>query len=290
MNTKSSVGILILFIPLFVGCATIRGFPDPPATSKEAPPAAGFQLGDAAIVDYNRETDAAKKKLIRNEIIDARMAEIDTKFAAYERALYKEGVGWGVGTDWAVLSLTAATAIVGATTTKTALAAISTAVVGGQSAFDKRALFDKTLPALMAQMVAEREKIRAAIRGKEDTAVDAYTWFAADTDLHTFEFAGSIPGAISTISLDAGQKAATANQSLNNLAAASYVKTKAGDALRAFWKPNGKTVDDDNQKLLRDWMNANGIGGQPIEFFLRGSDFEALRAKAVKDLAVPLPN
>jgi hypothetical protein len=269
---------------LMVGCATIRGFPNPPRVSKDAKPAEGYQLGPAAIVLYNGEDDPARKKLIRNEIIDARMAEIDAKFAEYERALYQDGVGSGVGTDWAVLSLTAATTIVGAATTKTTLAAISTAVVGGQAAFDKRALFDKTLPALMAQMVAEREKIRADIREREDSAVDSYTWFAADSDLRTFEFAGSIPGAISVISLDAGQKAAVAR----SLTSGQYKKDEATILLKKFWKPDLTNIDKDNEAKILAWMKKSGLDAGPgaITVFLETAEMGPMRLRAVKDLGL----
>jgi len=273
---------------LIVGCATIRGFPKPPRVSTAAKPAEGYQLGPSAIVLYNSEDDSAKKKLIRNEIIDARMAEIDSKFGEYERALYRDGVGWGVGTDWAVLSLTAATTIVGAASTKTTLAAISTAAVGGQAAFDKRALFDKTLPALMAQMVAEREKMRAAIRGREDSPVDSYTWFAADSDLHAFEFAGSIPGAISAISLDAGQKAAIASQDIRALTSGQFRPDDATGLLKKFWKPDHNNVDKDHEAKLLAWMSDNGLDGRPgaITVFLNVADLGPMRARAVKDLGL----
>jgi len=179
---------------LLTACQSIRGFPEPPRTvsASVVAPALDYQLSPSAIVTYNRETDPAKKRLLRNEIIDARMAEIDARFADFERALYRQGVGAGLGTDWAVLALTAASTISTVTTTKTTLSAISTATVGGASAFDKRVLFDKTLPALLAQMVAGRESERTAIRTKEQMSVSDYTWSAAESDLREFEFTGSI--------------------------------------------------------------------------------------------------
>ncbi|HEV8690147.1 MAG TPA: hypothetical protein VGQ91_07625 [Ideonella sp.] len=38
--------------------------------------------------------------------------------------------------------------------------------------------------------------MRLTIRTNQQLAVDGYSWFAAESDLQTFEFAGSIPGAI----------------------------------------------------------------------------------------------
>lgn len=288
--TRHNTGTMALLTGLLLvsGCATIKGFPERPSTSDVAPPAAGYQLGPAAITQYNDEQDPAKKKNLRNEIIDARMAEIDNKFADYERALYKEGVGAGVGTDWLVLALTAGATMAGGAATKTALAAVATAVVGAEAAYSKDALFEKTMPALMAQMVAQRETIRALIRTNEELPVDSYTWFAADSQLHSFEFAGSIPGAIAGVAADAGQKTAAATQVLQDIRLGVYQKTKAGDLIQAYWKPNG-TLSQTNQTALVNWMKENGLSTDPgmITMFIRDTALEAKRTQAVKDLGLP---
>jgi hypothetical protein len=270
------------------GCNTIQGFPEPRPTIDVKFPNPGYQLGPDGILKYNEATDPLKKKTLRNEIIDTQMAAIDIGFADFERAIYKEGIGWGVGTDWAVLALTAATAIVDPVDTKTALAAVSTAVIGAKASFDKTALFDKTLPALLAQMVAQRETLRAQIRESEDLPVDKYTLSAAMSDLHKFEFAGSLPGAIVSITQDAGYKAAIASQKLLDVREGKFVKSASGDALRNFWKPDGTTVNDANRVKLEAWMNQNGISTAPgmITMFLHGDQFEASRVQAAKDLGL----
>jgi hypothetical protein len=269
------------------GCNTLRGFPAPPQTTDVAAPAPGWQLGPQAVQAYNAASSPDEKKALRNEIIDARMAAIDVRFGDYERALYQEGIGSGLGTDWVELALGAATTVVGAASTKTALGAATTAVVGGQASFDKRALFDKTLPALLSQMVAERETIRTEVRIREGLAVADYTWSAADSDLQRYQYAGSIPGAISTVAQDAGQKAATAKRQLQDIKSGQYRKSDAASALRQFWRPGG-AIDPDNEAQLKHWMTENGISTNAgmIAMFLSLSTFEAARVKAVKDLGL----
>lgn len=278
--------LLVLCVSVLASsCATVRGFPNPPATSTEVYPQPDYLLGSDAIEKYNAEQDVSKKQLIRNEIIDARMAGIDAKFWDYERSLYSQNIGVGVGTDWVVLALTGVTSVAGSAATKSALGAASTAIVGGQAAFDKRALFDKTLPALMAQMVASRETARATIRGHEKLSAAEYTWYAADSELQAFAYAGSIPGAIASIAQDAGAKTAAAIQELKQ---GTFAKTAAGDALRAYWKPDGTHVDSDREAKLKDWMQKNGLdtGAGSITMFLRSAELESLRAKAVRDLGI----
>jgi len=269
------------------GCATIRGFPEPPTQTTVESPKAGWQLGPKAVEQYHQTTDATAKQLLRNEIIDARMADLDHKFSDYERAIYTEGIGSGVGTDWVLLGLTAGSTVSTVESTKTLLSALATTVVGGHASFDKRALFEKTLPALMAQMVAERETARAVIRSKQELPASVYTLSAAESDLKKFEFAGSIPGAITAVSQDAGQKAGTAKQALNEISA-KYLKDAEGTLLRSFWKPDGHNVSSSNEALLRQWMSTNGLPTDAgyLSNFIRSADYASLRAKAVRDLGL----
>ncbi|MFZ6876441.1 hypothetical protein ACO0LF_30685 [Undibacterium sp. Di27W] len=277
---------LAAVIGLLPGCAIVKGFPEDPATSTAVYPQAGYQLGDDAIRQYNTETDASVKKTLRNEIIDARMAEIDRKFNDFERMLYKQGVGVGVGTDWAVLALSAASTVSRVPNTKTAISAVSTAIVGGAASFDKGAMFDKTMPALMAQMQADRDTVRAQIRGKEQLPVAQYSWFAAESDLISFAQAGTIPAAINSVSKDAGAKATTAKAVMQELTKGTYANTATTKALFKFWMPDGATINKANEAILQDWMSKHNFATGPgtITVFINTEEQEAARAQAVTDL------
>jgi hypothetical protein len=224
---------------------------------------------------------------LRDEIIDARSEAIDAAFADYEREIYREDLGSGLGADWALLGLTAATTVVGAASTKTALGAASTAVVGANASFDKRALFDKTLPALLTQMIGARETIRAQIEKSKTLSANDYTWPAAESDLQHFAFAGSLIGAIASVTQDAGQKAANAKQQVQDVRNAKYQNSVNSKLLQDFWKPGG-AVDSTNETKLKQWMSTNGISTEPgmLTTFVTGDVFEVARAKAVKDLGL----
>jgi hypothetical protein len=231
-NTLISIFLLMPMMVTLIGCtAAVRGFPGQPKTSTAVYPEPDYLLGNGALELYGKETDSTKKRVLRNEILDARMEEIDQKFGAFERELFKQGVGLGIGTDWVVLALTAAAVIAGGESTKTALAAGATAVVGATASFEKRALFDKTLPVLIAQMVAQRETIRTSIRRSEELPVESYSIYAGLSDLQRFEFAGSIPGSLQSIAEDAGQKAKSAMDDLKSLRQGTYLKSNEGDLL-----------------------------------------------------------
>jgi hypothetical protein len=272
---------------VFAGCiAAVRGYPDPPRQSTAVPPDPDYLLGHAAIKAYHTETDLEKKKVLRNEIIDARLDELDRKFGEFERDLHIQGVGFGIGTDWLLLAVAGATATVGGASVKAALGAVSAGIVGARVSFDKQALFDRTLPALMAQMVAQRETIRATVRRSQDLPVESYTIYAALSDLQRFEQASSIPGALQAIAEDAGQKATAARAELKDIRTAKFMKTTAGDLLRKFWKPDGVAIDKQNEQRLMKWMTDNGIATGPgaITMFLRSDVLEEARIKAVREL------
>lgn len=290
-NYFSKFLLLAIFSPsvfLLTGCATITGFPNSPASSTATYPNPGYQLGEAGILKYNAETDPIAKKNIRNDIIDARVAEIDKNFFDFEHALYLEGVGSGIGTDWTVLALTAASTLSRVTNTKTIFSATSTAVVGGDASFDKRALFDKTLPSLLAQMLAERETVRTKIRKQETMSVTDYTLFAALSDIDALSFAGSIPGAITAVTKDAGQKQEAARQAQNDIVRTSYYKSATTVAISTYFSPNGKTVNPDHLAEVNKWLGQhgydNGVGG--VESFLINSDNAAAHARLAKDLGI----
>ena len=278
-----------MLVPL-TGCNTIRGFPNPPRTANVTQPEPDWELGPQAIKAYNEAAAGSPaQKLLRNDIIDARLAAIDSAFGEYERTIYQEEVKSGLGADWALLALTAGTTVVGAASTKTALGAASAAVVGGTASFDKRALFDKTLPALLAQMAWARETIRAQIDLNKKLDTTEYTWSAADSDLQRFAFAGSLVGAIAGVTQDTGQKAAQAKKDVQDITSGKFRSSVNTRMLEDFWKPNG-TLDRDNEAKLKEWMAANGVATTPgmISMFIHTDIFETARAKAVKDLNLSL--
>ena len=251
MKNLIKVILILITFQLVAGCATINGFPDPPSTSTAVYPEPNYLLGDNALKKYTEEPAASKKEL-RNEIIDARMQEIDKKFEDFERALYKQGIGFGIGTDWVALALTATAVIVHGATSKTAIAAIATGVVGASAAFDKQVLFDKTLPVIIASMVAQRETTRASIRASEELPIESYTIYAALSDLQRFEFAGSIPGSLQSMAVDAGQKAATAQKRQDDIIASLQPLTKEiHDQKQALTEANGKLGDSDIEKAKK---------------------------------------
>lgn len=106
------------------------------------------------------------------------------------------------------------------------------------------------------------------------------------SDLTEYYNAGTIVGALQNIVADAGFDAKTSDNKMKALVEGKYMKTLAGDKLRAFWKPDGKSVDKSNEQKLLQWMQSNGLDTSPgaIPMFLRSEMLEDARMQAVKDL------
>ena len=213
---KPWVGLLAL--AALGGCAAaLQGFPDRSNNPKGDLESLKPYLSPDKVSEYVNATNSADRLQLRNDIVNARIHAIDLKFGQFEEELYQQGIGIGVGTDWIVLALGGATATVGGETTKAALGAISSGVVGAKASFDKHALFERSVPVIMAEMVASRKAALLTLRRGLAHNDSQYSLFQALGDLEGYYRAGTIPGSLAEIAEGAGTKAASAEEGLQQL-------------------------------------------------------------------------
>jgi hypothetical protein len=189
---------------LLCACASIQGYPvDPEATDKTLINLAPYYDGteEKRYEALGADSDARTQK--RNEIVFARMRGYDIEFANFERQLYGFSNTVTIGTDLMGLTLGGLTATVGSAATKAALGAASVGVLGANTAINKDLYFQKTIPALIAQMEANRAKKQLAIVQGLAQPDSKYSLMAAYSDLDAYKSAGSIPDAIGSITQDA---------------------------------------------------------------------------------------
>jgi hypothetical protein len=209
----------VLCIAMVAGCASIQGYPDDPENS-------AFALRRlAAYFDGTREQDYLNARAdprtapatvtkLRNEIVYARMRAYDVAFAEFERELYGGANSVALGSDFAALVLAGLTATTGNAATKSALGAASIGILGAKTAISKDLFYERTIPALLAQMEANRLKIRVVIVKALKLDDAEYSLMQAYGDLDAYKSAGSIPGAINAINLDAGEAKAAAVEAI----------------------------------------------------------------------------
>lgn len=200
------IGLLACVLAVLLsGCASIRGYPVDPENSAAALKRLLPYFNGTEAAAYDELPVGSKVRTEkRNEIVFARMRAYDIEFSNFERELYGSSNSVSIGTDLAGLALGGLTATVGGASTKAALGAASVGILGTNTAINKDLYFQKTIPALLAQMQANRAKQRLVILEKLVLPDSRYPLMAAYADLDAYADAGSIPNAISSITQDAG--------------------------------------------------------------------------------------
>ncbi len=264
---------------LLSACASIQGYPADPENTRAtlrnlAPYFDGTEEKNYHALDPSADTARTQK---RNEIVFARMRGYDIEFSNFERQLYGYSNTTSVGTDLIGLALGGFTATVGSAATKAALGAASTGVLGANTAINKDLYFQKTIPALITQMEANRAKKQLAIFQGLSQPDSKYSLMAAYSDLDAYRTAGSIPDAIGSITQDA----ANAKQAADN--DITFVRT----GLDVTQLPNKekvqaqfKTLKDPQILKLANIMEPN-LKDRPdgIQKLVRGIDPSDLRLK-----------
>jgi hypothetical protein len=187
------------------GCASIQGYPiDPENTDSTLLSLKPYFDGTEEKNYIALAGNEAVRQQKRDEIVLARLRGYDIEFSAFEKGLYGQGNTISTGGDLIALILAGLTATTGGTATKAALGAASAGVIGAQAAINKDLYYQRTIPALIAQMEASRAKAKLTIiqgLGRSDAK---YSLMQAYLDLDVYKDAGSIPGAVSSVTQDAG--------------------------------------------------------------------------------------
>ncbi len=202
------------------GCtASLKAYPERSYDSKAELTAMELYLSSNAITNYMSANDSDRNNLTRRQwrdaVVNARIRAIDLHFNDFQQALFQEGVGIGIATDWATLALGGAGALY--KSSAQTLSAISAAVVGGKASFDKNAYFDKSMPTLLAMMVAKQKEVLVRIRRGLRNDTDQYPLELALNDVDSYYNAGSIPGALMGVAQSAGETAEEADKQLKIL-------------------------------------------------------------------------
>ncbi len=200
--------VILLSVQL-AACASFQGYPEDP--SDPATDLIAFQdyFKPEKIESYLAAQGDARRA-IRDEVVYGRLAAYDIEFSKFRRAINSQSNFTNVSGNVAALGLSGAGAVAGGVTTKAILAAASTAVLGATGEVDKDLFYQKTMPALLAQMEANRAKILSDIKNQLTSPDSTYPLAAAIIDLNAYKEAGSVPGAISLVSQSAAKIESTA--------------------------------------------------------------------------------
>lgn len=277
--------VLTIILALASCSAAYKGFPDRVVKPEEELETLKTFI-TTKTTEYN-ELDSIyelKRRGLRNEIINARIAAIDIQFSAFQQKLRGEGINLNVGTDIITLGLGAAGGLVSGGTSQV-LSATTTAVTGLKGSVDKNAFFEETMPALFAQMIAQRKKVLVRIRKGLNTSTSDYPLQQGTADLLDYKYAGSIPGSIATIVEDAGTTASKATEEINKTLA--FKMDKSAASLKDFLGPISKNKTFDELKVImikNCWKDkkVNLPQNTPFVDFMFQDSYQDHRAKTLE--------
>ena len=189
---------------LLIACAPLVGYPNDPENTAATLDRLAPYFNGAAEADYLATTDPGLRLAKRNALVLARMRAYDIEFTDFEKRLYGDGNAVTLGGDLVALAPTGLVATTGNAATKSALGAASTGVIGAKAAIDKDLYYQKTIPALLAQMEADRLKALLPITAGLKLSDADYPLMQAYIDLNAYQSAGSIPAAINAVNTNAG--------------------------------------------------------------------------------------
>lgn len=281
---KDYIFLSLLFVSLALGgCASFKGYPtkavDPAERLKTLGPYLRLNLAD-----YDKlPADEQRRK--RGEIVNAEILATDLHFAAFQEMLYKEGVEYSVGTSWTVIALTEAASLVGGGSGR-ALSATAGGLVGAKEAFDKNVYFKKTMPVLLAEMVARRKKVLVRIRSGLAKDINEYPLTQALVDLEDYYQAGTIPGAIMEIAETAGVTTKEADSKLEKILAVPYGEDENSKLLRKYLEWDGKQYNLERKEELKKWIDEHKelTEKPPVPAFVTGGPYSIARTEAVAHL------
>ncbi|WP_297512292.1 hypothetical protein [uncultured Caulobacter sp.] len=276
--------MLVGALAALTGCAAIRGAAKPVspvdtrlALIKTYPEdqvyRAFYKLSDACDAGETACRGGLGRTDYRDMIVALYLSAADARYEEFRLSLSREAKGTAFGGNLAVLIMNGA-AVVSGNEARRALAAGSAVVSGGQAAVSKDLFVEKTLPAVLASMDANRSTARAAIITKLRLGADEYTLPEAISDVRALEGQARLDEAVQTLTTTAAADAAAKKKVLD---AAYMVKLqgplaarkqallldlqalddeKLGQAAQALGAPTAAGRAEQTARI-RVWFNAN---------------------------------
>jgi hypothetical protein len=280
----------------FPACAPVLGYPDNFGDQQSTVSNLETTIAAQKALYYSPQTtDLATRRRLRDSVVYNEMQIYEIYYSRFNQRLWGDTNVVSAGGDLIVLALAGLGATTGSTATKSALAAASAGVVGAQAAISKDLYYQRTLPALLAQISANRDTTKAgiydALSKQDDTT---YPLARAEIDLQALQRESGIADAIQNITEQATIAKINAEAAMNAARSGTYSTTSSSDRLRAWLEPNG-AVDTAHRDALQNWINTQRIdptlpSGVPFAQFLTdppGLNWETDRQKAISDLKIP---
>jgi len=286
-------------LSLLSGCAAMSGYPTDPQNSGT--------LKDSGVLDalrtkyFDTEIDncyragncptlnLTGKQAIRDDVVLNRMRVYDMEFSLFTRDLSSTNNSISIGTDLTALALNGLGATTGNAATKAALAAASGGVIAANGAVDKDLFYQKTIPALISEMQADRLAAETTILQALKNSDADYPLQRAELDLDTLNDAGSLNSAIANITQNSTAQQSDNQATMNQTSVMAYTPSAV---TILTWLKNGGTLDPARNSQLQAWLTNNSDPTLRTKHVsdLIGSDAGMEAARELAIAQVPIKN
>ena len=287
---------IVLPLGLLASCYSLRygGAPQPSFdVDKDLEQLAKqFEQADAITGFYRNPSTEG-----RDKFISGRLVMMNIRYIQFIRQLTSEKQLFDSATEMLKLALSLAGTAVDSAATKTVLSAIVAGLTGSKATIEKNYYYEKTIPALIAAMNAERKKALVSILTGVRGSLDDYPFPQAVTDLHSYYHAGTFAGAIQAIQTDAAIKEQSKDQVIATLSPVTEEHVLTKESLtRAIGKlgPNDLEKAKTALRLIDpNFAPANTLDDVKLQLqsYVRGARTAARIgevAKAFKDAGINL--
>jgi hypothetical protein len=251
-----------------------------------------------SIKEYYKNVNHTEQE--RNKFIIGRLTLINLRYLEFVRKLTRDRQLLDSAVGMALLGLNLSSTAVPFAQTKTILSAIAAGLTGSKEVIDKNYYFEKTIPALVAQMNAERQKALTPLLQGMRASLKEYPFENAVVDLDNYYNAGTFTGAVQTIQADAAAKEQKQNVINRKLSMPTPEEKAARPVLKAFFAKKFQesakdkvTETDKLQKALKTLgvADADIPAGKEVvnrlhEKWQEKSDVEILNALKAADVSL----
>jgi hypothetical protein len=313
MRTPSAVALtLAVALGLGPGCVARRAFQVPPCLvphhhSEGATRSWLGRLGATAFVEpiveddllalYGECTPGPRAEPLckfkpsmsteeRNAILERVITRCDVICDNHKTSFVSQGVLAKTAFGIASIGLTGAGSLVGGATAN-AVSAAATATQGTEKAISKEIYADRVSTAIASSIAAEQTKRLQLIREHEARSTMAtYPVWAGLRDIQEYHDTCSFATGLGLLQDDAAVEKDEADKAraASERRDMQFQKDPAGDAIRAFWKPDGTNVDAANAARIKAWMKEHDLEGVSITLLMRGNLFHDARTRMANDL------
>ena len=230
------------------GCATIRGSQ---ATVPELYASTLVPVG-TALKSYYQVPDTARGGMTRfayrNYVVASYTSAIDKRYRTFTDQLRSGSRGSALGFGLLHLGLTGATALAKEADVSE-LATITAIATGAGAVVDENVFFDRTMPAIIAAMDAERAGIKTDIARKKALSADRYSLDEAIDDLDRLQRAGRLDRALARITRAAEADRVAQEEELNAITSACDDISVLAAPLNERFRNLVGTQDGENPEL-----------------------------------------